>query len=85
MEAYSNEWEGVPCRLILTPCLPRPPFLSFNRLVYIPLHRENSANGRHGTIMLQLRQIIKGRTGQYTITKQLQESVWLATYVLLVD
>ncbi|KAJ5735151.1 kinase-like protein [Penicillium malachiteum] len=29
-------------------------------------------------VMMNLRQIIRGRTGQYTITKQLHESVWLA-------
>jgi hypothetical protein len=33
--------------------------------------------------MMKLRQIIGGRTGQYTITKQLHESVWLAMHVFL--
>jgi hypothetical protein len=32
---------------------------------------------------MNISQVVRGRIGQYTITKQLHDSVWLATYVFL--
>lgn len=32
---------------------------------------------------MNISQVIRGRVGQYTITKRLYDGVWLATYVFL--
>lgn len=34
--------------------------------------------------MMKLSEIVQGRLGQYIITKQLHQTVWIALYVILV-